>query len=183
MKDKIKKIILILCMGPLFGTIIHEAGHLLMIMFTDANIGSITISGKLQIYPEVTIKENMKAGFEIYVYFPDTITKGLVQVSGAFATLLVSIIGFILYLKKRRFIYLIFIFYVLDILTYITLPLIGLRRWLLFGPKFSEVIQGFYLLSINPFYLYLFLVIYLIISGIFIYRLNINKDSKKYNSL
>lgn len=119
-----------------------------MIGLSGADLVSMKVFGKLQLYPKISLAENMRAGFEIVTIFPDNFAKGLTQLSGVMMTLLVSTIAAATF--RKTVYHLIGILYCLDLWSYLLLPPLGIRRWLLFGSSYSELLQGAFLLGISP---------------------------------
>jgi hypothetical protein len=146
---RLKFWLLVVLLGPVLGTLIHEAAHLLMLVLTGSTIHQVVILGRLQLVPEVAIIESVGAGFMLNTTNPTDFSKGLVWVTGASTTFLVSLSVIPYWLKTRSKVALIFVCYAIDLFTYLTMPLFGFKRWILFGAPFSEVLAGLELLGVG----------------------------------
>lgn len=148
-RSRLQWALLILLLGPVLGTLIHEAAHILMLWLTGSTINQVVVLGSLQLWPEVAIIESTGAGFMLNTTNPDDYSKGLVWVAGASTTFLVALAALPVWLRTRSGVALIFVGYMLDLITYLALPSLGLKRWVLFGAPYSEVLMGLTLLGVG----------------------------------
>jgi hypothetical protein len=146
--QRLKWYLVVLLLGPVLGTIVHEAAHLLMQWITGSTVEQIVILGRLQLWPAVAIIENTHAGFMIKATNPDAYSYGMVLVTGASSTFCVALAAIPWWLRTRSKVALIFVFWSLDIITYLTLPSLGVRRWILFGAPYSEMLEGLEFLEV-----------------------------------
>jgi hypothetical protein len=145
----IKWLAIIVLLGPVLGTLIHEVAHLVMLWATGAVVNQVVVLGTLQLWPAPAIVESTGAGFMLNTTNPDDFSRGLVWVSGASSTFLVALAAVPVWLRTRSGLSLIFVGYMLDLLTYLALPSLGLKRWVFFGAPFSEVLAGLSLLGVG----------------------------------
>jgi hypothetical protein len=146
---RIKWVLAVILLGPMLGTVIHEAAHLFMLWFTGSTVHQVVIFGSLQLWPAPAIIENTGAGFMLNTTNPDEFSRGMVLVTGAAATFVVSLAAIAVWLRTRSPVALIFVGYSLDLITYLSLPSLGVRRWVLFGAPYSEVLEGLSVLGVG----------------------------------
>lgn len=146
---RIKWLLAIVLLGPGLGTLIHEAAHVAMLWLTGSTIHQVVVLGTVQLWPAPALIESTGAGFMLNTTNPDDFSKGLVWVAGASTTFLVALAALPVWLRTRSGVALIFVGYMLDLVTYLALPSLGLKRWVLFGAPYSEVLQGLSLLGVG----------------------------------
>lgn len=146
---RIKWLALVVLLGPVLGTLVHEAAHLTMLWFTGSTVHQVVVLGGLQLWPAPAIIESTGAGFMLRTTNPDDFSQGMVLVTGAAATFAVALAATAVWLRGRSPVALIFAAWSVDLITYLALPSLGVRRWVLFGAPYSEVLEGLRLLGVG----------------------------------
>lgn len=120
-----------------------------MLWLTGSTVHLVVVFGVVQIWPALELIANTGAGFMLRTTNPDAFSMGMVQVTGAASTFVISLVATGAWLRSPRPLLLIFVGYSLDLMSYISFPLLGVKRWILFGAPFSEVLMGLELLGVE----------------------------------
>jgi hypothetical protein len=145
-----RKVALIVLLGPVLDTLVHESMHIAVLLGTGGQIHQVVILEVLQVVPSFAVVDATGAVYMMATTPASDLAKAFTWIAGAGSTFLISLAAIPIWLKKRTLPWLVVVLWSLDFVTYLALPSLGLKRWLFTGPPFSEVLEGLSFLGVGP---------------------------------
>jgi hypothetical protein len=163
----------------LFGLLMHEFGHAIVICIFGGRITKVVFISGIQVYPYFSMVEwNGLFGYLDYKTPSEIVhskINGLIYFMGSGATALSAlaislVLQFCFEGTWRKTLLLLAGLWPLDIITYSIFPILGLPHWIILGGRLPEPLHGAIRMGVSATGYYLFLGMYSICNYYLIYR-------------